>query len=67
MKTSIVKQLAEKIAADVFEVGGEPGQPCTRIQYMTGKWDGDEKQLGGSNIKSLTNIIAASLRKHFSE
>jgi len=67
MKKSLIQQLAEKIAADVFEVGGEPGQPCNRIAYMTGKWNVDEKPLGGSNIKSLTNIIAASLRKHFTE
>lgn len=67
MKKSLIQQLAEKIAADVFEVGGEPGQPCARIQYMTGKWNVDEKPLGGSNIKSLTNIIVTSLRKHFTE
>lgn len=64
---SIIQQLAEKIAADVFEVGSELGQPCNRIAYMTGKWDVDEKQMGGSNIHSLTNIIAASLRRIYSE
>lgn len=64
---SIIQQLAEKIAADVFKVGGAPGQPCTRIAYMTGQWGVDEKQLGGSNIHSLTNIIAASLRKNMTE
>lgn len=64
---SLIQQLAEKIAADVFEVGSELGQPCTRIAYMTGKLGVDEKQLGGSNILSLTNIIAASLRKNLTE
>lgn len=64
---SIIQQLAEKIASDVFEVGSELGQPCNRIAYMTGKWDVDEKQMGGSNIHSLTNIIAASLRKNLTE
>ena len=61
---SIIQQLAEKIASDVFEVGSELGQPCNRIAYMTGKWGVDEKQMGGSNIHSLTNIIAGSLLKN---
>lgn len=64
MSKSLIQLLAEKIAADVFEVGSELGEPCTRIAYMTGQWGVDEKQMGGSNIHSLTNIIEASLLKH---
>ena len=61
MSRSLIQLLAEKIAADVFEVGSELGQPCTRLAYMSGELNVDEKQMGGSNIHSLTNIIAASL------
>jgi hypothetical protein len=46
-------RLAECLARAIFEMGDDPGSPCTRIQFMGGAWPDNERRLGGITEKPL--------------
>ena len=50
------KRLARQIANYMFRLGSERGQPCNRIQFMSGPLY-CEKGGGGLNKNSLANLI----------
>lgn len=55
--------LAHKIARDIMEAGSGP-KPCTRIQFMGGRYKVDEMPQGGFCESALAKCIAESLRRH---
>lgn len=59
-----LKRLADLIARDVFEVGDERDQPCTRIQFKLGEWPDNETDAGGLCEPSLAGVVYRSLQKH---
>ena len=59
------RQLAERIAADIFKAGSEPsrgvGGTVQRIAFKGGKYPGAETNLGGYGLPALADRIHASL------
>lgn len=51
------KQLAERIAKEIFALGDEPNSPCLRLQFMGDTWPNNERDQGGVSLESLTKHI----------
>ena len=51
-----------RIARAIFRCGDEACSPCSRIQFMGGKWPDAERGQGGLVESSLTALIAECIR-----
>lgn len=65
LSNEYIESLASSIADAIFKVGYEPGEPTTRIQFMSGEWPDNEKEQGGLCLDSLRRVIALKLKEIF--
>lgn len=60
----MIKELAEKVAKDVFSELELNGDKCQRLAAKGGKWPEAETDLGGLCEPALAEMIEVSLRRH---
>lgn len=61
---NIPNELAKAIVKDLFELGGEFGNPVQRIQFMSGEIPRNEVGLGGMGDVALIRFIEKSSHNH---
>ena len=60
-----VKEMADRIARDIFECGDELNRPTDRIQFIGLDGNGNEKTQGGLCESALSLQITVAIKKHF--
>lgn len=53
--------LARLLARRLFMAGDEPGQPATRMQYMSGTWPDKERPQGGMCEMAVMSLFKTVL------
>jgi hypothetical protein len=53
------QQLAEDLVEELFKLGSEPWAPCTRIQFIAGQYDMNERTMGGMAKEPLIKFFTS--------